>query len=248
MSYELDIKPMVVEEIDMTKESAGSKLLSYYPESTQGLYTVADFNEVHVENTLDDNDKTFITIVFTPCNKLAMTGLSCADEQEMDDFYNDHLFMMVIAQNYIDMDQVKPAEESLQQVHDYKLVHNFSTQGRTPMRMMALNEFQSELFDDRFDLFGFSESIRIDYMNFNEETSIDSLQVGDAVLEIVIGLSKKITKQKRTVYNIFMMFGDVGGLYDFLRLCLAVVFGLFSRNMMQASLIEQLFLISEPTP
>ena len=84
LNFELDVKPVAVEEIDMTKESAGSNLLSYYPESTRGFYTVADFNEVHVENTLDDNDKTMISIVFTPCNKLTVTGLQCADEQEMD--------------------------------------------------------------------------------------------------------------------------------------------------------------------
>ena len=39
----------------------------------------------------------------------------------------------------------------------------------------------------------------------------------------------------------FMMFGDVGGFYDFLIILFAPIFGYFARNFMAASMIQKLF-------
>ena len=38
-----------------------------------------------------------------------------------------------------------------------------------------------------------------------------------------------------------MMFGDVGGLYDFLSLILATLLGFFSDRFLQASLVQKLY-------
>ena len=38
-----------------------------------------------------------------------------------------------------------------------------------------------------------------------------------------------------------MLFGDVGGLYDFLSLILATLFGFFSDRFLQASLVQKLY-------
>ena len=53
-----------------------------------------------------------------------------------------------------------------------------------------------------------------------------------------------MTIQKRIVYDIFMLFGDIGGLGDFLVLGLASVFGLFSEHLKTADLITQMFRVS----
>ena len=47
-------------------------------------------------------------------------------------------------------------------------------------------------------------------------------------------LSAKVTKQKRVVYDVFMMFGEVGGLSDFLALVLGVIIGFFSERLLLA--------------
>ena len=57
----------------------------------------------------------------------------------------------------------------------------------------------------------------------------------------MIGLSSKVVVQKRIIYDILMMFGDVGGLYDFLVLGLSTIFSFFSEHLMTASLIKSLF-------
>ena len=58
---------------------------------------------------------------------------------------------------------------------------------------------------------------------------------------INIWLTAETKISKRTVYNIFMMFSDVGGLNDFLGLLLATIFGFFSERLMLASLVSSLF-------
>ena len=47
------------------------------------------------------------------------------------------------------------------------------------------------------------------------------------------------------VYDVFMMFGEVGGLRDFLILSLAPLFGLFSNQFMMASIVSKLFRIND---
>ena len=47
------------------------------------------------------------------------------------------------------------------------------------------------------------------------------------------------------VYDVLMMFGEVGGLHDFLALVLASIFGFASEHFMFASLVQKLFRIAE---
>ena len=54
---------------------------------------------------------------------------------------------------------------------------------------------------------------------------------------INLSLSNRIFVQKRVVYDILMMFGDVGGLYDFLFLGLSSILGYISNNLLQCSLV-----------
>ena len=54
-------------------------------------------------------------------------------------------------------------------------------------------------------------------------------------------LSDKVTIRKRRVYDALMMFGDVGGLRDFLAVGLSAVFTVFADRMMLASLVQKVF-------
>jgi len=61
-------------------------------------------------------------------------------------------------------------------------------------------------------------------------------------------LSKEVDIEKRKVYDVFMMFGDVGGLIDFQMLLLSAFFGHFSSKMMLSSLVSTLFHVSDGDP
>ena len=107
--------------------------------------------------------------------------------------------------------------------------------------VIEVEEYNTELYDDKLNFMDLSNSKEISYFStgdriiefpFNEDSSDNS---------DILGLSKKVTMQKRIVYDVFMMFGDVGGLNDFLILACGSLFGFFSQRFMLASLVESLF-------
>ena len=51
--------------------------------------------------------------------------------------------------------------------------------------------------------------------------------------------------QRRVVYDMFMMFGDVGGLLDFILILLRPVFCYLSSTLMSASLVSRLYHYSD---
>ena len=63
--------------------------------------------------------------------------------------------------------------------------------------------------------------------------------------EVTMHLSNKVTVQKRIVYDIFMMFGDVGGLRDFISIFLSAFFGLVSSKFLNSSILMSLFHVME---
>ena len=69
--------------------------------------------------------------------------------------------------------------------------------------------------------------------------------MGQGYFTVAIYLSTEIKYQKRVVYDIFMMFGEVGGLRDFFILGLNPLFGLFSDQFLMASIVSKLFRINE---
>ena len=58
---------------------------------------------------------------------------------------------------------------------------------------------------------------------------------------VLLHTSDKVKIQKRKVYNIFAMFGNVGGLMDFFSLILASIFGFYSDKFLEAQLVQKLF-------
>ena len=104
---------------------------------------------------------------------------------------------------------------------------------------MYLDEFRIELNDNKFDFLDFSEPKKIKYLNFRENAVTTDPK--GLPLTIHLALSSNITIQKRVVYNIFQMFGDVGGANDFFMVILAKIFSFFSDRMMMVSVLPTLF-------
>ena len=86
------------------------------------------------------------------------------------------------------------------------------------------------------DLF---ESKSIDFLNF-EEILETPYGVGEN-FSVNLKLSNNVHYHQRIVYDVLMMFGDVGGLNDFLVLLLAAIFGFFADKMMLKELASKLF-------
>ena len=85
-----------------------------------------------------------------------------------------------------------------------------------------------------------AEPIQIDFLNFDDNVKYyPSNLSGD--FTVTISLSNKVIVQKRIVYDYLMMFGDVGGLNDFIFLLLSSVFGFCSNRLLLKALVERLF-------
>ena len=61
-------------------------------------------------------------------------------------------------------------------------------------------------------------------------------------------LNKSVTKIERTVYSIFMLFGDIGGLYGLLVSLSSVIVGLVSFQSLENQLVGQLYLDENVKP
>ena len=109
---------------------------------------------------------------------------------------------------------------------------------------MTLNEYQVRLHDDRFNFMGLGEVKEVNFLNF--DPFVEALPALDLFenWSIILTLSPKVIYQKRIVYDVFMMFGDVGGLNDFLAIICAPGLGLLSEGFMLASIVKSLFMQS----
>ena len=88
-----------------------------------------------------------------------------------------------------------------------------------------------------------AEPKEINYLNFSDGSAFWSdINNSKFPFRIYMSLSQKVTRQRRVVYDIFMMFGDVGGLNDFLVLILSGLFGFISNTFLEASLVKELFM------
>ena len=95
--------------------------------------------------------------------------------------------------------------------------------------------------DDNINMMGLTQPKTLDYLNFREATLNLPQQYSPQVFTVTMSLAKKVIIQKRSVYNMMMLFGDVGGLYDFFVVAIAMIFGFVSERFMLASVLPKLF-------
>ena len=84
---------------------------------------------------------------------------------------------------------------------------------------------------------GLNPPKRIDYLNFANQINENPESWFKEPMSIQISLSNKVVKQKRIVYDIYMLFTDVGGFYDFLKLVLTICFSYVSVQFQRASMV-----------
>ena len=88
---------------------------------------------------------------------------------------------------------------------------------------------------------GLMPAKKISYLNFDEYVQEQQANINNE-FTIALIISDKFTIQKRIVYDIFEMLGDVGGLHDFLLIIiLSSFFGTFSQNFMVTSIEKKVF-------
>ena len=139
------------------------------------------------------------------------------------------------------MNDVRPRSETLEQLRQVILVRQIDL-NEPHIYDIKLDEYRTEFHDSRFSFLNLPEPDQLNYLNFDPNytdwgTNIELLPN----FTLLISLSNKVVIQKRIVYDMLQMFGDVGGLYDFVVLGFVTIFGFLSEQMMTASLVSKIF-------
>ena len=74
---------------------------------------------------------------------------------------------------------------------------------------------------------GMSSIKELKYLNFADTIKLEKAFI-ETPLTVYMTLSRKVNIKKRVVEDIFKMFGDVGGLWDFIAFGFAPIFMAFS--------------------
>lgn len=99
-------------------------------------------------------------------------------------------------------------------------------------------EHRAELHDNRINFMGLSEPKQLNYLNIDDQlveiTSAATNQLTGT--SFLFELSSKVVIEKRIVYDLFHLFGDVGGLFDFFVLLIGSIFSYSSQTLLQSAL------------
>ena len=76
------------------------------------VYTIGDHNNLPLKGTLNDPESSYVRIAFFPCNSSSFTG-ECAEESELKHFLANHRILLLAVNNYINLGEIAPVEETL---------------------------------------------------------------------------------------------------------------------------------------
>ena len=114
----------------------------------------------------------------------------------------------------------------------------------TPQEVFfELDEYRTTLQDSWFNFMDLIEPKELNYLNIARNWKESGMGLYHSDFTINISLSNRVFVQKRVVYDMLMMFSDVGGLYDFLFLSLSSILSYFSNSLLQTSLLRNLFIL-----
>ena len=105
-----------LDEIQKTKNEGALKLMSSYgrPDQLEGLYTVHDPSKIELLGAFSTPNKYFMTLQFEPCWQ--SEDPNCASEDDVRAYLSDNLLGIYGAKNFINMRDVLPEQESIQQM------------------------------------------------------------------------------------------------------------------------------------
>ena len=223
----------------MQNDPEDAKILgSVYESRVRGFYTANDFSDLYMSSNYK-GDAMIPTLQFLPCREVVF----CATQSEIETFLAQNTFFLFNVDNFINLDEVKPPEKSLEQVVNELLILNIKLD-KVYSLDLTLEETRVELQDDILNPQGLIEPTEIKYLNFNKYFYEYQSKYNPG-FTIQLRLDNTIQIQKRVVYNLLMMFGDVGGFHDIIRWLLPTIFTFFADKFIKADLIQNLFRVSE---
>ena len=106
------------------------------------MYVISDLSMTNFYGASNDGDRAGIKLQFDHCNKSLNPG--CATELQIRDYLSGKTFILFAPTNYIDMEEVQPADDTLKQGWGQLLMEKFEF-GKTRSKLLLLDEYRTEL-------------------------------------------------------------------------------------------------------
>ena len=106
-----------IEEVTKSKNEDTLKYLSSFGSKAhlEGMYTAIDPSVLELSGTVNDFTTDFISLTFIPCQTSG--SLKCAPDEEIQIFLASHVLIVEALTNFIDMEEVLPAGETLKSIN-----------------------------------------------------------------------------------------------------------------------------------
>ena len=208
----------------------------------KGVYTAQDTTDLELKGNIDIFNGKALNLTFVPC--FSTQRDDCARKEKFKSFIETHALMFASSYNYIDFEDIRPGVDPLKTTNSINFFGMLDLDQTKPHAFgITVNEHQASLQDNFINFLGMSNPTEINYLNFADKPRDIPIAMTPQTsgTSIMISLSQDFIIEKRIVYDIFMMFGDVGGLFDFLVLILMTLFGFWSELLMRDSLVQKLF-------
>ena len=111
-------------------------------ELSKGLYVISDLSMTNFYGASNDGDRAGFKLQFDHCKKSLNPG--CATELQIRDYLSGTTFMLFAPTNYIDMEEVQPADDTLKHVWRNLLMEKIEF-GKTRSKLLLLDEYRAEL-------------------------------------------------------------------------------------------------------
>ena len=167
---------------------------------------------------------------------------------------NDKMIVVYVAHSYVAQEDQEPNKNELitsltpivEKRLDFRLHKNVNA---------LIQEVQMEIQDSYYQIFRPAkqelqftktfvyneDSVTREYMTKNEEGQLVLANTQEAILNVNLRLDSTLTKQERTVYDSFELFGDFGGVSGLLFMVLTPLVGLLIGKRYYFSLFSKIF-------
>lgn len=161
----------------------------------------------------------------------------------IEDYLKNHFLFIFTEESFIDFETILDKEDTLKRFPRLALWDQVTNLDLGKTYLFKMKEHQTELYDDRINFLGFQEPKEINYFNLEDQLTVypQDWSPQNNITSAIFTLGSRIIREKRTVYDTFMMLGDVGGLDGIFGLACAALVGIFSENFMQAYIVAKLF-------
>ena len=105
----------------------------------------SDNSKLELKGSYNDSMRSSINLGLEECE-----GSDCATKEEKRKFFNSSLLMLITAKNFIDMQVVKPEDETLESMTNFLFQGHIELE-RTQEKNFFVDEIRTELQDQVFN-------------------------------------------------------------------------------------------------